>query len=145
MKQLGANGIESFLADTGRIYLCGNLQRDPGIEYIKTEAYEMGISDYPEYTSMLPHIHSFNNEYSYVLEGEIKVLLLSTGREYLFGKGDFFVIEPGEPHAMKCVSGTRTVFSKVPGGNDKLMVEESEAIKAWGSSWHASYDPNAAL
>ena len=87
MKQLRSDGIEAYLAETGRIYLCGNLQKDPEVDYIKTEAYEMGISDYPEYTSMRPHIHTFNNEYSYVLDGEIKVLLLSSGREYLFRKG----------------------------------------------------------
>ena len=48
-------------------------------------------------------------------------------------------MEPGEPHAMKCIAGTRTIFSKVPGGNDKLLVEESKGVAAWGLSWDARY------
>lgn len=131
--------IESGFEGTRRIYLCGNLQKPNAIDHIRTDAYEIGISNYARYTFEQAHLHAFNDEYNFVLEGHIKILLLNEGREYEFGKGDLFVIHPNEPYVGKELPGTRTIFSKFPGGQDKVLVDVSDAVLAWGQSWDSPY------
>jgi quercetin dioxygenase-like cupin family protein len=130
--------ITTALQDNKRVYLCGNLTKPNGLEHIHTTNYEIGISDYPEYTFEHPHYHATNHEYNYVLSGSIKILLLNTKQEYEFTTGDLFVIAPNEPYVAKCLSSSRTIFSKVPGGNDKVLVELDDEIQHWGSSWEAT-------
>ena len=131
--------IEKALKEFGRVYLCGKLTQKNGIEHIPTDGYEIGISDYPEYTFEKPHIHSFNIEYNYVLEGAIKVFMIEEKKEYLFEKGDLFILNVGEPYVGKEMKGTKTIFSKVPGGDDKVYVEIEKKKKKWGESWEAQY------
>ena len=131
--------IESGTAQCGRVYLCGDLQYNNGIEYIQTSGYEIGITAYPKYTFEKAHLHTFNKEYNYVLEGQLKVFLLSEEQEYLFKKGDLFVIDTNEPYVSKATAGTKTLFSKVPGGNDKVLVTMSEPLLSWGQSWDNIY------
>lgn len=128
-------GLKSFQ----RTYLCGNLKNSTEAKYIKTDGYEIGITEYSKFTFEKPHLHTFNNEYNYVIEGQIKVLLLNEKRERLFLKGDLFVITPNEPYVCKGVAGTRIIFSKVPGGNDKVLVETSLEIEQWGKDWNTEY------
>ncbi|MBO4838064.1 MAG: cupin domain-containing protein [Lachnospiraceae bacterium] len=135
--------IEEGLRETGRVYLCGNLEKSNAVRHIPTERYEIGISDYPVYTFEKAHVHLFNTEFNFVLEGAVKIFLPDKKQEFLFCKGDLYVIEPGEPYVGKCLAGTRTVFSKVPGGNDKLLVEMSPSLMQWGSSWESSYGEEA--
>lgn len=132
--------IENGLVETGRVYLCGDLKGPNGVRHIKTEGYEIGISDYPAYKFEKAHIHKFNIEYNYIIEGEMKILLLNERREYHFKKGDFFAIHTDEPYVGKAKAGTRTIFSKVPGGNDKVLVPVDEAVLKWGSTWDAVYE-----
>ncbi|SDB14038.1 hypothetical protein SAMN02910317_00677 [Ruminococcaceae bacterium FB2012] len=131
--------IEKGLTGNGRVYLCGNLEKANGIQHIPTENYEIGISDYPVYTFEKAHIHSFNREYNYVLDGAIKIFMLNEKKEFLFEKGDLFILNVGEPYVGKCLAGTRTIFSKVPGGNDKVLVEMNKALLKWGESWESEY------
>ncbi len=140
MKILKHDEIANVLEKNGRVYLCGNLQRPTAIQHIPTDGYEIGISDYPVYTFEKAHIHTFNKEYNYVLEGAIKILLLKTGQEYTFTKGDLFMIDTDEPYTGKELPGTRTIFSKVPGGNDKVLVEMDERVLRWGESWESTYN-----
>ncbi len=139
MNILRGKDIENGLKETGRVYLCGDLEKANGIEYVHTDGYEIGISDYPEYTFEKAHIHTFNREYNYVMEGAVKIFLLNEKKEYLFEKGDLFVINIDEPYVGKCLKGTRTIFSKDPGGNDKVLVEMNEALLRWGESWDSLY------
>lgn len=141
MELIRNSEIEAGLEGSGftRVYLCGDLKMSNGVRHIPTDGYEIGISRYREFTFEKPHIHSFNHEYNFVLEGRIKILLLRTGREILLEKGDLFVIEPDEPYVGKALPGTMTLFSKVPGGNDKVLVPATPAIEGWGASWDAVY------
>ena len=132
--------IEAGLQRTGRVYLCGNLSGENALKHIPTTGYEIGISVYPEYTFEKAHVHTYNREYNYVVEGRLKVFLLREGREYLVEKGDLFVINTDEPYVSKADAGTKTIFSKVPGGNDKVLVPMSPALMRWGSSWDAVYE-----
>ncbi len=139
MKILKKSEIDKGFERSQRTYLCGNLRIAAESEHIHTDAYEIGITEYKEYTAEKPHRHTFNDEYNYVIEGRIKVLLLSEKREEEFGTGDLFVITPNEPYACKATAGTRVIFSKVPGGNDKVLERPSADIKRWSASWDAVY------
>lgn len=139
MNIIRRSDVEKGLKKNFRVYLCGNLEKANEIEHIPTDGYEIGISVYPDYTFEKAHIHSFNREYNYVLEGAIKIFLLEEKREYLFEKGDLFVINVNEPYVGKSLAGTRTIFSKVPGGNDKVLVEMNDALLRWGQCWEAVY------
>ena len=131
--------IDKGLEGTGRVYLCGDLKKKTSPEPFPTDGYEIGISYYPEYTFEKAHIHSFNIEYNYVIEGAIKVFMLEEKKEYLFEKGDLFIIGVDEPYVGKELAGTRTIFSKTPGGNDKVLVEMDEALLKWGESRDSVY------
>ena len=134
------NEIEKGLTNNGRIYLCGNLKKENAIRHFHTDGYEIGISDYPEYTFEKAHIHSFNIEYNYVLEGSVKIFMLDEKKEYQFNKGDLFIIQVGEPYVGKMIAGTRTIFSKDPGGDDKVLVHMNEALLRWGETFDSVYD-----
>ena len=139
MKFLNGSDIETALTKQLRVYLCGDLQRSDNLEHIPTERYEIGISDYKTDTFEKAHVHTFNTEFNYVERGMIKIFLINERKEYLFRQGDLFVIEPNEPYVGKSKAGSRTIFSKVPGGNDKQLVPMSDALLVWGSSWDAEY------
>ncbi len=139
MFSIKSANIEDGLARSGRVYLCGDLKEPNALDHYKTEGYEIGISDYPEYTFEKAHIHSFNIEYNYVLEGAVKLFSLSDKKEHLFEKGDIFIIETDEPYVGKMLAGTRTIFSKVPGGDDKVLVCMDEALMKWGEAWENVY------
>ena len=139
MKIINHIEIENGLKDSGRVYLCGDLQRSNGVEHIKTDGYEIGISEYPEFKCDKPHYHAFNNEFNFVIAGQVKVILINEKKEYLFSAGDLFVIEPNEPYIGKNIAGTRVLFSKSPGGDDKVLVEKNEALIRWSESWEAEY------
>lgn len=132
--------IENALIDTKRVYLCGNLQAPNNVNHVQTAAYEIGISDYKIYTCDTPHIHTYNMEYNYVLEGEMKILLIDKKQEFHLKKGDMFVIHPNEPYAGKSKAGTRTLFSKVPGGNDKEIIPVTVIYENWSKEWSASVE-----
>ena len=142
MKIVRGSDIENVLSSQLRVYLCGDLEWDTGLEHVPTDGFEIGISDYKCFTFEKAHLHSFNREYNYVLEGQVKIFLLSEKREYLFEKGDLFVIDTYEPYVGKSTEGTRTIFAKVPGGNDKVLVPMDEALIAWGRTWEAEYEEN---
>ena len=57
----------------------------------------------------------------------------------MFERGDMFIINVNEPYVGKSLPGTRTIFSKNPGGNDKVLVVMDDAVMDWGKSWDASY------
>lgn len=135
MDVIKSGSVDEGLNRHGRVYLCGDLEFSNGVEHIRTSGYEIGISQYDEFTADKPHYHSYNTEYNYVLEGEIKVLLINEGREVHLKKGDLFVIQPNEHYVGKSLPGTRTFFSKVPGGNDKVEIAVTEETEKWSKSW----------
>lgn len=139
MKYLKKSEIDKGFVGAQRTYLCGDLKKQPKSDYIHTDGYEIGITEYKVFTGEKPHYHSLNNEYNYVIEGNIKVLLINEKREMSFGAGDLFVITPNEPYVCKGLAGTRVIFSKVPGGNDKVLVDITPSVADWCKSWEARY------
>lgn len=128
--------LDSALSKEYRQYLTGHLQRPQ--EYLEhvDDDIEIGISHYRKFTADTPHMHPVATEHSYVLQGSIKVLLLEgEPREYLLEAGDFFVLRPGNGYATKNAPGTKVLFIKSPGLNDKTPVPVTEDIKKWLSTW----------
>ena len=55
--------------------------------------------------------------------------------EHEFTAGDFFVLRPGIPYAAKNAAGTKVLFIKSPGTDDKTIMEADHETKKWLSSW----------
>lgn len=128
--------LEQALAKQYRQYLTGHLQRPQ--EFLKhiDDDIEIGISHYQEFTADTPHMHPVATEHSYILQGSIRLLLLEDEpREYQFDAGDFFVLRPGIGYATKNAPGTKVLFIKAPGTNDKTALPVTEELTKWLSSW----------
>lgn len=132
--------VSNALKNQKRVYLCGDLKKENPIPYVKNKEYEIGISYYEKFTAELPHLHSFNSEYNYVIEGELKIVLINEHKEFILSKGDLFVINVNEPYVTKAKRGTKVIFSKYPGGNDKKLVEISPSIKKWMKSYKTNLE-----
>lgn len=122
------------LDQTGRVYLCGDLSDDNISDYIQTAGFEMGISEYKKYQCERPHYHSFNIEYNYMICGTLKVFIIRERKEYLLKTGDLFVIQTNEPYITKAQTGTKVLFAKVPGGNDKVLTPLTQELERWGQN-----------
>ena len=135
MKYILRTSIEKVLKEKNRVYLAGNLKNSNELANFEFGDYEIGISSYKEFTSDSPHRHIFNHEYNYLLSGQMKVYIISEKKEYLFKKGDIFAIEPNMPYVTKAKEGTQVLFTKVPGGNDKELIEVDDNLKHWQGGW----------
>lgn len=123
--------IKQSLKGVTRQYLVGNLKNPQTLPFIKTEALEIGISSYPEYTIEAPHKHTVATEYQYVISGWTKYLDVDTMEEIEFKKGDFYAIEQNTSYAQKCKAGTDILFIKIPSINDKNRIPTSDDVKEW--------------
>lgn len=128
--------IDAALSHELRQYLSGRLAR-PQEELPCIESdIEIGISDYKEYTAEVPHYHSAADEYIYLLSGSLKVWFWEQEKEYCLTIGDFLRLSPGTKYAAKALAGSRTLFVKAPGGNDKVTdFPVPETVKAWLEKW----------
>lgn len=136
MKYIRSTDLQNALNKNKRVYLCGNLKQKAEYKYIQTDSYEIGISQYDEFTVEQAHLHRFNTEYNFVMEGKVKVFIFKENKEYICDAGSIFVIEPGMPYKTKAMKGTKVIFSKVPGGNDKELTPQFEkGIGNWAKSW----------
>ena len=127
--------IASALEDSYRVYLCGNLQNPQALKWIHDENNEVGISFYKKYTADQPHFHAKATEYNYVISGSTKLLLIDEQEEVLYDAGSIFVLPPMTKYATKHLAGTKILFFKSPGGNDKSLVQVNPALKKWMDSW----------
>lgn len=140
MQSIHGNEIAAALQRNYRVYLCGDKSMiQPELAYLPDEQLEIGISDYAEYTADLPHVHTRNHEYNFVVCGCTKVLELDTGEEREFEAGSLYVFSPNTRHVCKHTAGTKEFFVKCPKGNDKMPVEVTEAIAEWMRAWDADY------
>ena len=127
--------IEKALKKEYRQYLAGHLGRPQILDHFD-EDIEIGMSYYEEFTADKPHVHPVCAEHGYVLEGALRIRLLDgSKKEFEFLPGDFFALEPGIPYAGKNKKGTRILFIKAPGMNDKTLVEPDEETKKWLNKW----------
>ena len=125
------NTIKASLEGVRRQYFVGNLKLPQKLDFINSEALEVGISSYAEYTEEVPHLHTAANEYQYVISGWTKYCNTDTLEEFEFKKGDFYAIETGTPYAQKCKAGTKILFIKVPSVNDKVLIDVNDTIAQW--------------
>jgi len=135
MKHIHGTELFESLLGNNRIYLCGNLKKPQDLQWIHDDNIEVGISYYQEFTADLPHQHSIVSEYNFVVSGSCKVLVVSEQKEYIFEEGSLFIIPPQTKYASKHRSNTKILFFKVPGGNDKELIEVSPSIQEWLSKW----------
>lgn len=131
MHVFSADELDRALAASHRVYLSGSLAR-PQTEIAHVDSsFEMGVSTYGAFTCDTPHVHPHNEEFNYIAAGETHVMDLRTETVHVLPAGSVFILEPGVPYVSKHTAGTRVVFFKAPGGDDKTVVEVSESARAW--------------
>ena len=131
--------IENALAKEYRQYLAGRLTREQAHLPCITDDIEVGISRYDVFTADKPHVHPIATEHGYVLQGSIRIKRLDGEQEeYEFCEGDFFVVQKGIPCAAKNAAGTKILFIKSPGINDKTLVAIDKKTETWLSAWDVS-------
>lgn len=142
MKIIRNQAIDKALESEKRVYLVGNLAFPTALEgVIGSDNSELGITDYKKYALEKPHHHATNVEYNYVIKGSVKGIIIKEEKEYIFNEGDLYVIMTNEAYITKAKKGTKVIFSKVPGGNDKVVVDiKSKEIEKWGQDFDASYN-----
>lgn len=133
MKIIGMTSkeIEAAMRNITRIYFVGNLQRPQALNFVRDNNLEIGISEYVGFTVEKPHMHTNAYEYQYVVAGYTEYMDVESGEIYSFAKGDFYYIPTGVKYAQKSAAGTKIIFIKVPSINDKVLVDETEAVKEW--------------
>lgn len=127
--------VNEFLDSSRRVYLCGNLSAPDLKSHFATDGLEIGISKYKEYTVELPHYHSWNYEFNYIICGTLKVFVFSEDKEYWLHEKDLFVIAPQMGYVTKCSPDTEVLFVKYPGGNDKVLLPLTERVSRWQEKW----------
>lgn len=136
MEQIHGEVLKQALEKTYRLYLCGDLKQPQEIEWIYDAKNEMGISSYKYFTADQPHFHNSATEYNYIISGNSKILLLDEQKEITLEAGSIFVIPPMTPYASKHQAGTKILFFKSPGGNDKQPIADiTESLCMWLQSW----------
>lgn len=128
--------LDGALKKKYRLYLAGRLTLPQDELECIDDDIEIGISEYKAFTADAPHMHPIATEHGYVLSGCLRVRLLNESHdEFEFSEGDFFVLKPGVPYATKNREGTRILFIKSPGGNDKTTVPIDSETQSWLSEW----------
>lgn len=137
MKIIKYEDIEKGLDEQNHLYLCGLLSRHNAVDHYQNDGFEMVLCKFKDYTCEDAHCHPINDEYTLVLEGEIKVYDFNENKEYHFKAGDFFVEPKGTTHKAKAKADTFVLTAKVPGGNDKILEPEIDKLL---QNWSASFD-----
>jgi quercetin dioxygenase-like cupin family protein len=123
--------IEASLVGTTKQYLAGILGRPQELEHLPYGEVEVGLASYDENCADQPHMHSWQREYQYVLNGRVLLRNMDTGKTHDLSAGDFYVVDPGVSHAQKQEAGTRILFFKHPAGNDKVVLTPNAELADW--------------
>lgn len=138
---LDGQDVDSALQAAGRVYLVGRLQREQEVFcHVGSlpDPTEIGITRYDSLTVDQPHLHTHNTDFTFVLNGTFVVRIISTGEVRELEQGGLCVIQPGIAHVCVASPGTQVLFVKVPGGNDKVVVDLDEASRVWVEEYSAS-------
>ncbi len=135
MKSVKGIQVNEVLQRKVRTYLCGHHLQDEGVDYLDSEQLEIGISRYTEFTAEKPHRHQWNHEYNLVVKGKVKVYVFGENKEYVFEENDLYMVEPGMDYVTKAMADSEVVFMKIPGGNDKELIEMTPEIEEWLRAW----------
>ena len=98
---------------------------------IKEKGIGIGITVAHKNDVDAPHYHTKITEYQYVLDGRVCILDIETGKEYLYKKGDFYVIYPWFKHVQKMEKGSRVIFVKSEFIDDKILVDIDDELEKW--------------
>lgn len=128
---IGADDIERALGVESRQYLMGSLSRPQPLAHLDDQELEVGISTYPHDKVDSAHMHPIAREYQLMLAGQLEILDLGSGEVTRIQQGDFYVIERGTAYVQKVWAGTRVLFFKFPGVNDKKSVELGAEALEW--------------
>lgn len=134
-----SQNIDAALANNYRQYFTGRFSAPDQFFTLIDANTEVGMSLYRDFTADKPHVHPVCTEFNYVLEGSVRMLLPEAGVEYEFERGDFYVLRPNTAYATKNFPGTRVLFIKSPGRNDKKLISVDSRIADWLSCWDADY------
>lgn len=137
---LGRAAIETALQTNHRQYLAGDLKLPQDLEHLRDGEIEVGITDYATYQWEKPHYHPLVTEYQFLLRGAAKYVDLDAGEEILVEAGDFFIIRPNTRYLQKSPAGTRILFFKHPGGNDKTLVPLTGEMRRWCEAWENRWE-----
>ena len=131
--------ISKALMETFRVYLCGNLiLPQPELRWIHDEHIEVGISRYASFVADTPHLHKCATEYNYILTGMSKILFVEDDEERTVEQGSLFVVPPNTKYATKHLANIQILFWKVPGGNDKHLIDITSQLKDWIETWETT-------
>jgi len=132
--------IDEAFQSEERQYLTGVLSFPQVLKNIKDENVEIGISRYKEYKIEKPHYHTKVSEYHIVINGETKYVNITENKEYIFKKGDFYIIRPNTIYIQKSLEKTELMFVKVPGINDKVKCNTTDKIEEWFADWNNKWE-----
>lgn len=136
--------IDDALDGGGRVYFTGHLERpQEKLGHYEELAVESGMTYHEVFKTETPHVHSFNSDVNYVVSGALKVVLLDRGIEQEVEAGGIFFFPPGVPHVVKAKPGTRVLFVKSPGGDDKQVIDAAklpEILETWASDYDVAWD-----
>lgn len=135
MELILGTDIKKALTSVNRVYLCGDLKQPQDLKWIYDSKNELGISDYKQFTADKPHYHSTATEYNYIIAGKSKFFLLDEKKEFILESGSLLVLPPMTRYASKHLGGTKILFFKSPGGNDKQLITIDDYLKEWLSVW----------
>lgn len=135
MEYIDGSAIHYALTQTYRVYLCGDLKRPQELTWIHDPNNEVGISLYKNFTADAPHFHLRATEYNFIISGRSKILLLDEQKELVLDEGSLFALPPMTRYASKHQAGTKILFFKSPGGNDKQIVDATHELSKWLLSW----------
>lgn len=113
--------IAEVVRRLGRQYLAGNLQRPQELPFVKDVQVEIGITHYEGTANELPHWHTRQREYQYMLAGSTRYRNVITGETYEYRAGDFYAILPEVCYSQESQPGTTILFIKHPAINDKIV------------------------
>lgn len=131
IEKISKTKIDKSLDENVRQYLVGNLAFPQQLQHIQDENIEVGISHYKSFTADIPHVHTEVTEYQMILAGVSIIKDLMTGNLIELQEGDFYVVHKNTPYAQKSSAGTKILFFKHPGMNDKVPVEINALCEEW--------------
>lgn len=130
-ERISRNELDYAFASVRRQYLAGEPKLPQIVNAIKDSRVEIGISRYTTASSEAPHCHAVATEYQYLLSGMTEYYDIDAEAYYIFKSGDFYSISPGTKYAQRVKQGTAILFVKVPGGNDKQLIEVDRQTRSW--------------
>lgn len=138
LKHFHAEEIEEALRANHEVSLCADTTRPrPPIRFYEDADIEVRVARYPNFAACAPLRHRGMQEFRFVAQGAVKVLLLSGEQEHSFSTGSLFIVESGMRYCMKCMPGTTLFTFMIPDdyGLPDQELPVSDTLRVWMGSW----------